>query len=104
MTKKEREALLKKSEVPIDTNKAAADELELSEQSMKQKKIILAQSVHAPIVIELLKDCMTRTALVGDSEFETLKNAIRFDVQSDILTKMVDLLENIRQGGMHEQK
>lgn len=103
MTKKEREALLKKSEVPVGPV-MEVDKLELSEQSMKQKKIALAQSVHAPIVIELLKDCMNRTALVGDNEFKTIVNAVTFDVQSEILIKMVDLLENIRQGKMHEQK
>lgn len=77
---------------------------EITEQSMKQKKIALAQSEHAPIVIELMKDCITQSPLVGDTEYKTLVNAITFDVQSEILRKMVDLLENIRQGGLHEPK
>lgn len=79
-------------------------ELPISDQSMKQKKIALAQSEHAPIVIELLKDCMTRSPLVGDNEFKTLVNAITFDVQSEIIVKMVERLEFIRQGGLHEGK
>lgn len=76
----------------------------ITEQSMKQKKIMLAQSEHAPIVIELMKDCIEQSPLVGDNEFKTLVNAITFDVQSTILRRMVDLLEQIRQGVMHEKK
>jgi len=76
----------------------------ISEQTMKQKKIALAQSEHAPIVIELLKDCIDQTPLVADTEFATIKNAITFDVQSTMLRKMVDLLEDIRQGKLHEAK
>ena len=76
----------------------------ITEQSMKQKKILLAQSEHAPIVIELMKDCIEQIPLVGDTEFQTMKNAITFDVQSSMLRRMVDLLENIRQGSLHEIK
>jgi hypothetical protein len=73
-------------------------------QSLKQKKIALAQSEHAPTVIELLKDCMEQPQLVGDTEFATVKNAITLDVQSNILRKMVDYLEEIRKGALHEIK
>jgi len=76
----------------------------ITEQSMKQKKIMLAQSEHAPIIIELLKDCIEQSPLVGENEFKTLVNAITFDVQSTILRNMVDLLEQIRKGGMHEPR
>ncbi len=76
----------------------------ITAQSMKQKKIALAQSEHAPIVIELMKDCVEQSPLVGDTEYKTLVNAITFDVQSTMLRKMVDLLEDIRQGKLHEAK
>jgi hypothetical protein len=76
----------------------------ISEQTMKQKKIQLAQSEHAPIVIELMKDCVNQTPLVGKTEYDTIVNAITFDVQSTMIRNMVDLLENIRQGGLHDQK
>jgi len=76
----------------------------ISEQTMKQKKIALAQSEFAPVVIELMKDCITQSPLVGDNEFKTLVNAITFDVQSTMLRSMVDLLEDIRQGGLHDKK
>lgn len=69
--------------------------------SLIQKKIALAQSEHAPIVLELLKDLIKPSPLVGDSEYATIVNAVRFDTQSDIVRGMVDLLEHIRNGGLH---
>jgi len=72
--------------------------------TLKQRKIALAQSEHAPTVIELLKDCLEQSQLVGDTEFATVKNAITLDVQSNILKRMVDRLEEIRQGALHEIK
>jgi len=75
-----------------------------NEQSTKQKKIALAQSEHAPTIILLLKDIMDQSPLIADTEFKTIVNAITLDVQSTILRKMVDYLEEIRQGSLHEPK
>lgn len=75
-----------------------------NEQSQKQKKIALAQSEHAPTVILLLKDIMDQSPLIAETEFKTLVNAITLEVQSTILRKMVDYLEDIRQGSLHEPK
>lgn len=75
-----------------------------NEQSTKQKKIALAQSEHASTVILLLKDIMDQSPLIADTEFKTIVNAITLDVQSTILRKMVDYLEEIRQGSLHEPK
>lgn len=72
-----------------------------TEQSLKQKKIALAQSEHAPIIIELMKDCITQVPLVDDkSEWKTIVNTITLDTQSTMLRTMVDYLENIRKGGL----
>jgi hypothetical protein len=70
----------------------------IPEQTMLQKKIALAQSDNAPIVIELMKDCIPQIPLVGDTEYKTLVNAITFDVQSTMIKTMVDILEDLRQG------
>ena len=78
--------------------------MEQNEQSLIQKKIALAQSEHAPVIIELMKDIITKTELVGDTEWKTIVNAITLDVQSTMLRSMVDYLDNIRKGGLHEQK
>jgi len=75
-----------------------------NEQSLKQKKIALAQSDHAPIIIELMKDCMDEVpGLIADSQWKTSVNAIRLDVQGKMLTTMVDHLEGIRAGALHDK-
>jgi len=76
-----------------------------NEQSLKQRKIALAQSEHASTIIELMKDCMAQTPLVDDkSEWKTIVNTITLDTQSTMLRSMVDLLEAIRNGSLHEPK
>lgn len=73
-------------------------------QNLKQKKIILATSEHAPIVIELMKDCMTKTPIVEDTEWKTIVNAITLETQGTMLRTMVDYLERIRQGALHDEQ
>ena len=75
-----------------------------SEQSLKQKKIALAQSEHAPVIIELMKDCLTQVPIVADTEWKTIVNAITLEVQSTMMRQMVDHLEGIRKGSLHEPK
>ena len=77
----------------------------MEDQNLKQKKIMLAQSEHAPIIIELMKDCMLKIPLVDDrSEWKTIVNTITLDSQSNMLRMMVDYLEDIRKGSLHEPK
>jgi hypothetical protein len=75
-----------------------------NEQNLKQKKITLATSEHAPVIIELMKDCMTQVPIVADTEWKTIVNAITLDVQGTILRTMVDYLENIRKGILHDKE
>ena len=74
------------------------------DQNLKQKKIILAQSEHAPVVIELMKDCLTQVPIVAETEWKTIVNAITLEVQSTMMRAMVDHLEEIRKGSLHEPK
>ncbi len=78
--------------------------MEENEQSLKQKKIALAASEHAPVIIELMKDCMAQIPIVADTEWKTIVNAITLEVQGTMLRTMVDHLEGIRNGSLHEQK
>lgn len=71
-----------------------------NEQSLVQKKIALAQSEHASIIIELMKDCMSQTPIIDKTEWQTIVNAITLEVQGTMLRSMVDLLENIRSGSL----
>jgi len=75
-----------------------------NEQSLTQKKIALAQSEHASIIIELMKDCMSQVPIVADTEWQTIVNAITLEVQGTMLRSMVDHLESIRSGSLHEPK
>jgi len=75
-----------------------------NEQTQNQKKISLATSEHAPAIILLMKDCMEQTPIIADTEWKTIVNAITLEVQSTMLRKMVDYLEEIRKGSLHEPK
>lgn len=73
-----------------------------NEQTLKQKKILLAQSEHAGIVVEIIRDCIPKKPLLGKTEFETLVNAITLDVTSTLMMSVVDYLDSIRKGALHE--
>ena len=73
-----------------------------SEQSLKQKKIILAQSEHARTVIELMRDCASKIPLVADTEWKTIVNTITLDAQSTLIREVADYMEAIRKGLLHE--
>lgn len=76
----------------------------IPDQSLKQRKIAFAQSEHASILVELLKDCMGQGALIADTEFKTVVNAVTLEVQSNLLRRVVDYLDEIRSGSLHEGK
>ena len=76
------------------------EEVNILTQTLTQKKIALAQSPLAPVILELMKDCAQKVPLVGKDEWETIKNAIIMDTTSTLLSEMVDYLEKIRQGGL----
>ena len=74
-----------------------------NEESMKQKKMSLASSEHAPVIIELMKDCMSKNqSIIAKTEWDTIVNALTLDIQGAMLVNMVDLLEKIRHGSLHE--
>lgn len=69
-----------------------------SPQTMNQKKIALAQSVHAPVIVELVRDVLQNVPLVGNSEWETIRNALIIDTSSTILRDLVDHIDEIKRG------
>ena len=73
-------------------------------QSDNQKKIALATSEHAPVIVELMKDCMAKTDIIATTQWKTIVNAITLEVQGTMLRNMVDHLEGIRKGKLHEPK
>lgn len=77
---------------------------DIQAESLKQKKIRLAQGEFALIAIEILKECMQQIELVSDTQWQTTVNSIKMDTQANILRDFVDKLEEIRQGSLHEIK
>lgn len=92
--------------IPLpDISEDEIDNFDIPEQqTLNQQKIALAQSGFAPIVIELVKDVLKQVPIVGNSEWETLKNAIIIDTSSEILRDLVDHLEKIKMGSLIGKK
>lgn len=67
------------------------------DQSILQKKIAFAQSDHIEIVIKILQECSGTPALVGETEFATIVNAVTLDAQSDLIKKFINSLDAIKQ-------
>lgn len=77
---------------------------ELEVQSMKQKKIKLATSEYAMVVLEIIRDCAQKVPLIGRDQFETTKNAIIMDTTSTLMRDVVEYFEEIKKGVLHKVK
>ncbi len=69
-------------------------------QSLVQKKIAFAQSEHVGATLAILKDSFRKGPLVGETEYNTLVNAITMDAQSDIFIKFIETVDFIKKGGL----
>ncbi len=69
---------------------------------MKQKKIAFAQSEHVDAVVALLREAGGVPKLVGDTEFETVVNAATLDAQANLVTKFLNQIDFIKQGGLNQ--
>lgn len=74
-----------------------------NEQSLKQKKIALAQSEQASVIVEILRDCTSKIPLVADTEWKTIVNTLTLDAQSNLIREVVDYIERIRRGELHDK-
>lgn len=61
-----------------------------------QKKIAFANSEHVAVVIQLLQECGGTQKLVGDTEYETVVNAVTLDAQQDMIKKFINSLDAIK--------
>lgn len=74
---------------------------EIINLTLNQKKIAFANNPdNIEAVLAILKDAMGNPKLVGDSEFETLKNAITLDAQSELLMQFINKIDFIKSGGL----
>lgn len=76
------------------------EEETLEQQTLKQKKIAFAQSEHIEAVIAIMREVASHEKLVGDTEFETVKNAITLDSQSELIMQFINQIDFIKKGGL----
>ena len=78
---------------------------QLPPQSLIQKQIAFATNADAiAAAIEIIKSTFIATELVGNSEYETVVNAVRFDTQQNVMIGFMKRLDFIREGGLHNQQ
>lgn len=81
------------------------DETNIDNQSLIQKKIAFAQGGDIQAVIEILKDVRTKhSSIIADDEFKTLVNALTLEIESQIITRFIIELEQIKQGKLLNEK
>lgn len=74
------------------------DQDPLIPQSLVQKKIAFSQSAHLEAVLAIFNDCTHKGKLVGDTEYETLVNAITMDAQAQLLIDFISAIDRIKRG------
>ncbi len=67
-------------------------------QSRNQRIIALAQSEHGATVVELLNYIAPREKLLGETEYATIVNAVKFDTRADMIEAAIVLIDNIKKG------
>ncbi len=77
---------------------------EAEQQTLQQKVVSFATSEHYPGAVELLKRSLTQvTSLVGEDEFQTLRNAMTVEFETALIQRFVVEIDNIRTGKNLEQ-
>lgn len=72
-------------------------------QTLKQKKITFANSPEmVEAAIAILREHMQVGALVGKSEYETVVNAVTMDAQASLVLKLINSIDAIRNGSLHQ--
>ncbi len=67
-------------------------------QTLRQKKIALAQGVDMSTLLVILRECSKHEKLVGDNEFQTVVNAVTLDAQSTLIIDFINTIDRIKRG------
>ena len=70
----------------------------MSNIERNQRILALAQSEHAQAVVELLQHVMPREKLLGDNEYQTVVNAVKFDTRAETIESVFVFLDNVKKG------
>lgn len=74
---------------------------ELPQQSMIQKQILFANNADmVQAAIQVIKESFEVSPLIGETEYETVVNAVKFDTQQNVMLSFLKRLEFIQQGGL----
>ncbi len=68
-----------------------------NDQLTLQKKLEFANSDHVATVIQILQESSGVPSLVGQTEYETVVNAVRLDTQQDMIKNFINNLDKIKQ-------
>lgn len=68
--------------------------------TLNKKKIAFAQSDHIEAVIAILKEASRQERLVGETEYETVVNAVTMDAQGEMIIKFINQIDFIKKGGL----
>ena len=77
--------------------------MEGENNTLKQRKIALAQSEHAGTIIDLIRDVIPRRPLVGGTEWETIVSAVTMDTLSTLMLDLTKYIDDIRKGILHDE-
>lgn len=78
---------------------------DLPPQSIVQMQITFAANPDmVRAAIEVIKSTFELGALVGDNEFNTVVNAVKFDTQQNIMLGFLKHIDFIKGGGLHNQQ
>lgn len=77
----------------------------MEQNSITQKMIEFAQNPESvDAILAILKRAIgDQNRLVGDTEYETVVNAVRLDTQTDLMIKVLNTIDFIKQGGLHQE-
>jgi hypothetical protein len=71
-------------------------------QTIVQKKIAFAQSPEMfEAALAILRESVKQTKLVGDTEHETVVNAVTLDAQSQLIMDFIGACDRIKSGQLH---
>jgi hypothetical protein len=71
---------------------------QINEQSLRQRKIAFVNSEFADVIVPLIQDVLPPMTLIGDSDYETICNAVRFDTRSELIRDLLIYMDDIKNG------
>lgn len=70
---------------------------------MKQKLISFCNNQdNVQAMLELIKMVSPQGALIGDSDFKTIVNAVAFDTRSQLILDLIEKIQFIKEGGLNQ--